>query len=141
MKASGRVILLVDDSEEDHLLVKAALKECGVDNPVETASSVDSAIARLAGGAPPALVFLDLQMPLKDGLQLLSWIRGRKEAWSRLPVVMLTTSHADAEIRRAYDLGANSFLVKSTGYDELCDMLRRACSYWLELNRGVDPGD
>jgi CheY-like chemotaxis protein len=138
MKPGDRSILLVDDSQQDLLLIKAALKSSGVANPVQTATSADGAIRCLTSGSPPAIVFLDLQMPVKDGLQLLGWIRARPEAWHRVPIVVLTTSHDSFEIRRAYDLGANSFLVKATGYEELRETLSDACDYWLKRNRDGD---
>ncbi len=96
---------------------------------------MDAAIGWLHANPPPALVLLDLQMPVKDGFELLSWIRARREDWHRVPVVMLTTSHDYVEIRRAYDLGANSFLVKPTGFEELSDLLAATCEYWLGRNR------
>jgi CheY-like chemotaxis protein len=134
MKGGDKTILLVDDSDQDLLLISTALGEhaCGKIVPAE---SVDAAIKYLQNSPPPALVLLDIQMPLKDGFELLAWIRARKEDWHRVPIVMLTTSHDYVEIRRAYDLGANSFLVKPTGYEELKTLLKQACEYWLGPNR------
>jgi DNA-binding response OmpR family regulator len=85
---------------------------------------------------PPSLVLLDIQLVRGDGFELLSWVRAQSAEWRRIPVIMLTTSNDRAEINRAYDLGANSYLVKPTGFDELCRMIGSLSEYWLKSNRG-----
>lgn len=135
--AAGRTILVVDDSPQDLLLITKALEKGGCKGLIETALSADAAIARIQEGEPPALVFLDLQMPVKDGFALLRWLRARPEDWHRVPVVVFTTSQDELDIRRAYDVGANSFLVKPTGFEELRDTLASACAYWLTHNRSI----
>jgi CheY-like chemotaxis protein len=138
------VILVVDDSEQDIELLKEACRdaECrGVLTPVR---SVDEAISYFEGRGKygdrdahplPALVLLDIQMPSRSGFELLQWLRRRAEEWHRVPVIMLTTSHDFVEIRKAYDMGANSFLVKPTGFDDLTQAMRQVMGYWLERNR------
>lgn len=146
MSAGDGVVLVVDDSSQDLALVKAAFAEAGCPAKIRTVQTVDGAIDYLsARGAfsdraenpMPDLVLLDLQMPARDGFDLLGWIRGQRADWHRVPVIMLTTSHDFVEIRKAYDAGANSFLVKPTGFDELVKMVAEISSYWLIRNRAA----
>jgi CheY-like chemotaxis protein len=74
-------------------------------------------------------------MPGADGFAVLKWIRERQDPLRRVPVVMLTTSHDLAEVKRAYDLGANSFLVKPSEFSDLSRMVADLLSYWLSHNR------
>lgn len=138
------VVLLVDDSEQDIELVKEACRDAGCQAALTPVRSVDEAIAYFEGRGQysdreahpmPALVLLDIQMPGRSGFELLQWVRKRQEEWHRLPIIMLTTSHDFVEIRKAYDMGANSFLVKPTGFDELTQAMRQVMGYWLERNR------
>jgi DNA-binding response OmpR family regulator len=142
--ADRSVILLVDDSEQDHTLIAAAMDECGLDGCLRWARSHEEAVAYFEGRPPfddrtkhpvPSLVLLDIQLPSADGLSLLGWVRSQNAQWHRVPVVMLTTSQRRAEITRAYDLGANSYLVKPTSFAELCDTLKATTDYWLKQNR------
>ena len=144
MSALAPVVLLVDDSTADAALVQAALEDSRVRCDLRSVRTVDEAIAYLEGKPPhrdrakaplPSLVLLDLQMPGKNGIDFLRWLRARGDDWHRVPVVMLTTSHDFVEIRACYDAGANSFLVKTTGFNELAKMLELTTSYWLERNR------
>lgn len=134
-------ILVVDDSSQDTALLREAFREAGCQAPVIESGSVDDAISFFeakgphAGAEPPSLVLLDLQMPLKNGFEFLNWLRARPEPWHRVPVIMLTTSHDYVEINKAYDLGANSFLVKPTDFTELVGAAREIMAYWLERNR------
>jgi CheY-like chemotaxis protein len=138
------VVLVVDDSEQDVTLIRAAFQSASKAVELRSASSAEGARAYLTGGPPfadrvaypaPDLVLLDIQMPIEDGLQVLRWIRAQEEPWRRVPVVMLTTSHDYNEIRKAYDLGANSFLVKPTGFHELNKLILHVYNYWLMSNR------
>jgi len=137
---------MVDDSSEDAALMQAAFKEAKARCALKAVASGNEAMLYLQGKTPyssrkqhpfPRLVLLDIQMPGKDGFAVLQWIRQRPEEWHRLPVLMLTTSHDYREIKRAYDLGANSFLVKPTGFEELVKLVDDTLSYWLSHNRGI----
>ena len=139
-------ILSVDDSRDEAALLTAALRESGSECALRSVTSADEAMAYLAGSGPysdrrrhpqPSLILLDIQMPGQDGFALLSWLRAQQEEWRRLPVVMLTTAHNYEEIRRAYDLGANSFLVKPTEFGELAAMLAQLVGYWLRYNEAL----
>lgn len=139
-------ILSVDDSHDEAALLSAALHESGSDCALRSVTSAAEAMAYLEGRGPyvdrrrhpmPALILLDIQMPEQDGFALLSWLRAQEAEWRRLPVVMLTTAHNYEEIRRAYDLGANSFLVKPAEFGELAAMLAQLVGYWLRYNEAL----
>lgn len=144
------VILSVDDSRDDAALLRAAMRESSLSCRLETVHSVDEAADYLLARGQrsdrhrhpfPDLVLLDIQMPSKDGFALLKWVRSRTEDWHRLPVIMLTTGHNYEEIKRAYDLGANSFLVKPADFDELARLLAHLVGYWVEYNKTfLSPG-
>ena len=80
----------------------------------------------------PGLIFLDLNMPNMDGREALLEIRGDPEL-KRIPVVVLTSSDADEDIIRTYDLGVNSFIKKPVSFDGLVDIMRETTNYWLHI--------
>jgi DNA-binding response OmpR family regulator len=81
----------------------------------------------------PGLVLLDLKLPRRSGLEVLQWLR-EQQVLRRLPVVVLSSSREATDIDRAYDLGANSYLVKPVGSDALLGMVRAMDGYWLSHN-------
>jgi DNA-binding response OmpR family regulator len=136
--SAAHVVLAVDDSLYDLELLGEALRHCSVPG-VEMARAASAEQMReyfaAVAGKGPSLVLLDLQMPREDGFSALTWLRGQDAPWHRVPVIMMTTSHDYVEIRRAYDLGANSFLVKPTGFEELRAGIDDVARYWLARNR------
>lgn len=128
----GPIILLVDDSQNDLLLMRVAFKNAGSTCLLHEVHSGEEALAYLKGEPPyddrakfppPAIVFLDVNMPMKDGFAVLEWVRAQP-ALKRLSIIMLTASMRREDLERAFDLGANSFLVKPSNLDELTKMLR-----------------
>jgi CheY-like chemotaxis protein len=136
-------VLLVEDEEDDAELIARAFRRAGIANPLERAVDGDAAVARLGDPVrlPPALVLLDLKLPRRSGFEVLEWLRagGGGEAVRRVPVVVLTSSDQERDVRRAYDLGANSYLVKPVGAPALLEMARNLDGYWLRLNRAANP--
>jgi CheY-like chemotaxis protein len=137
------VLLLVEDNEDDVFLMMRALKNAQVDLPLQTASDGQQAMEYLAAlelppdasaGALPAIVFLDINLPQTSGFELLTWIRARPET-RNLIVIMLTSSNHPMDIRRAYELGANSYVVKPASYEQLTEFARLFKGYWLSCNR------
>jgi CheY-like chemotaxis protein len=131
-------ILIVDDNPRDITLFQAALENCGIRSPVQIAPHSQQAIAYLRGDGAfadrgmhplPSIVFTDLNMPVSDGFELLSWLKDHPEQ-RQMPVVVLTTSRMENDIRRAYTLGAHSYMVKPVNFDELERMMRLAFDYW-----------
>ena len=129
-------VLLIDDSAQDAELIELAFGRSGIRHRFRWVQGVDEAIAYFSDPANPAppLVLLDIQMPKRDGFEFLKWAREQAGDARLIPVVMLTTSHDFVEIHRAYEQGANSFLVKPTGFEELCGVVKDAGGYWLGLN-------
>lgn len=102
----------------------------------------DEALDYLAGGGEfanrekhpfPALMLLDLQLPRRSGHEVLEWLRAQTEEMRRLPVVVLTSSREPRDINRAYELGANSYLVKPVAFEALLELVRELEHYWLTL--------
>jgi CheY-like chemotaxis protein len=136
--ASG--VLLVEDDSNDVLLIRRAFRRAGLATHIDVVGDGDAAVAYLAraqtGGAP-RLVLLDLKLPRRPGLEVLSWLR-QQPGLRRLPVIVLTSSRESADVNRAYDLGANSFLVKPVGFAALLEIVRTLELYWLRLNEAPE---
>lgn len=134
-------ILIADDDEEDCMLAREALEECRLANPVFFVGDGEELLAFLRregkfaqpGASPrPGLILLDLQMPRKNGLEALAEIKA-DPALRQIPVVVLTTSRANHDIFRSYDLGVNSFVTKPVTFQGLVDAMRVLGRYWFEI--------
>ena len=141
--ADAAVILVVDDNGDDVLLLRRAFRAAGVPNPVVAMSSGQEALDYLEGTGKyarrvdfplPGLIILDLKMPGIDGFEVLKWIRGRPE-FGGIPVVVLTTSSDLKDIKRAYSLGANSFIAKEVEFADTVGMSKVLREYWLGINK------
>ena len=122
-------ILLVDDDPNDVLLLKRALRHAGFSAPVHDVSDgmkaveyLKSALEKGRGLDLPALVILDMNMPLMTGSEVLAWIRSEPR-FTNLPVVILSQLDQSADINRAHHLGANSYLVKTSNFQSLVGMM------------------
>ncbi len=143
MEDHGRpiVILLADDDEEDRMLAADAMRESRVANDLRFVEDgeelLDYLYKRNQYAAPdaaptPGLILLDLNMPRKDGREALREIKADPDL-RRIPVVVLTTSKAEEDIYRTYDLGANSFITKPVSFDGLVNVMRDIGRYWIEI--------
>lgn len=136
-------VVLVEDNPDDADLILHAFRKAHIANPVEVISDGASAIARLgeraagADGEVPALVLLDLKLPRRSGFEVLEWARAN-EATKLWPIIVLTSSSQNGDVRRAYELGANSYLVKPVASEALLDMVRTLNRYWIVLNRSAE---
>lgn len=126
-------VLVVDDSEEELHLIKRLLAKAQVKNPVVTfddASRVmtflKAASATPDSGLMPCILFTDLKMPGVDGLDLVKWIRTQK-SFARLPVVMLSGSGEDREVKRAKELGVTECLTKLPTPETLSKVIANLC--------------
>jgi CheY-like chemotaxis protein len=137
-----RTILLVEDESADATLMLRGFEKAHVMNPVVHLTNGDEALAYLAGVRKyadrrkhplPALILLDLKLPGMTGIQLLQWMRVQGEI-RRIPVVVLTSDDNPDTIDAAYDLGANSYLVKPGNSAEIACMVEAIQRYWVKLN-------
>ena len=143
MNQNDCVILLAEDDPNDVLLIQRALQRSNIVNPLQVVRDGADAVAYLNGDLQyadreryplPVLLLMDLKMPRKSGLEVLEWLRQQTGGLRRLPVVVLTSSNQSLDINRAYDLGANSYLVKPAGFDSLLELVKNLDMYWLILN-------
>jgi CheY-like chemotaxis protein len=132
-------ILLAEDSPDDVFMIRSAFKKSGFKDPIYVVPNGEEVLQYLKGEGHyadrqqypvPHLLLLDLNMPRLTGFEVLSWIRGRQE-WMCLPVIVLTTSFYGPEIKRAYDLGANSFITKPPDFSQLVAGLKEVGEHWL----------
>ena len=135
-------ILLVEDEAADSLLIQRAFEQAGVQNPIQTLANGDKVLSYLEGIGEyndrnkypmPVFILLDLKLPGMSGLQLLKWIRTRKEL-RRIPVVVLTSAEEDASVQSAYEAGANSYLLKPANRSEISRVIELVQNYWLQNN-------
>ena len=146
MEKSDPYILLVEDNPDDELLTRRALRKNRIVSEVVVLRDGPSAIDYLFAqgryanrtARQPDLVLLDLKMPKIDGLEVLKIIRSNAHT-AMLPVVVLTTSNEQADIRTSYANGANSYVRKPVDFDQFTDAMRLIGEYWLGLNE-LPPG-
>jgi len=137
----SNLILMVDDDPDDRLLMQEALAECDfvselrfVEDGVELMDYLfrRHKFSSAANSPRPVFILLDLNMPKKDGREALREIKLDPEL-KKIPVVVLTTSKADTDISRIYELGANSFISKPTAFDSLVTVMKAVGKYWFEV--------
>lgn len=126
-------VLLVEDSEDDVLFVRRAFRGVGREVRLRVAPDGEAALAALEAERPPDLVLLDLKLPRLGGLEVLRWLRARPGG-AFVPVVVLTASHEPGDVRGAYALGANSYLVKPVNAGALREVVVALAEYWLRHN-------
>ena len=126
----AHVILLAEDDPDDAELIGRALKEWPLAISIKHVADGEAAISHLAGDttatnepmASPTIVLLDLKMPRKNGFEVLQWIRA-SEAWSHLPVIILTSSDDPGDKARAKNLGSTAYLIKKFPFRNLVKLL------------------
>ncbi len=134
-------ILIAEDDEDDYLLTMEALKEAGVDTQIKWVKDgeelmdylepVGTAIKKTSPEFP-SLILLDLNMPRKDGREVLDEIK-KNNALRKIPVVVLTTSKAETDINHAYDLGVNSYIQKPVRFNEFVEVIKVLSNYWFQV--------
>jgi CheY-like chemotaxis protein len=136
---ASQTVLYVEDSADDYDLLKLASRKCGTPFSLQHAGDGEQAISYLSGAGAfsdreehpfPDMVLLDLKMPRLDGFEVLEWIRGNP-ATKSLPVVVLAGSSFRADIRRALELGANSYAAKPARFEELQVLIDQIADVWL----------
>lgn len=133
-------ILYAEDDEEDRMLVLDALNESKLANPIDIVGDGEELMDYLHSRGEhadraeelPGLILLDLNMPRLDGREALKIIKAHPR-FRRIPIVVLTTSKAEEDILRSYDLGVNSFICKPVTFESLVETVRIFGRYWLEI--------
>jgi CheY-like chemotaxis protein len=125
-------ILVAEDDADDRFLIQTAFEEKGYTDKLDFVENGVELISYLADNAKnniPRIILLDLNMPKKDGRQVLRELK-QHELFKRIPIVVFTTTKNENEISRCYDLGANTYIVKPTTFDELLFLVEQIHSYW-----------
>ena len=134
-------ILMADDDEDDRRAVAKAWKTSRAANPIEFVNDGEQLMdylqrrgqySSLPAGSRPGLILLDLNMPKKDGREALMEIKADPDL-RQIPVIVLTTSKAEEDIYRTYDLGANSFITKPVTFTALVELVQSIGNYWIEI--------
>ena len=140
-KLTDFVMLLVEDDPNDILLIQRAFAKACLVNPLKVVRDGEEALNYLSGSGDfadrgryplPSLILLDLKLPRKSGLEILQWLR-QQPVLKHIPVIVLTSSKESSDVSRAYDLGANSYLVKPLNYEALVEMMDALNRFWLVL--------
>lgn len=127
-------ILVAEDDADDRFLIQTAFEEKGfndklefVENGIELISYLDESTKE----SMPHIILLDLNMPKKDGREVLLELK-QHHLFKRIPIVVFTTTKNEKEIARCYDLGANTYIVKPTSFEDLLFIVEQIHSYWLK---------
>jgi len=130
-------ILLVEDNLLDIDLTLRAFKKRNLNNPIQIARNGEEALEYIkkwdAGEQTPVVILLDLKMPKVDGLEVLKELKAH-EKYATIPVVVLTTSSDNKDIKSAYKLGVNSYIVKPVNFDKFVEVASQIELYWNVLN-------
>jgi CheY-like chemotaxis protein len=140
-KEKSIIILYAEDDQEDRMLVEEAMAESRLANILHFVGDGEELLdylcrrgqyTHLAKQPLPGLILLDLNMPRMDGREALREIKANPQL-RHLPVVILTTSKAEEDIFRSYDLGVNSFIKKPVTFESLVEMVKTLGKYWFEI--------
>lgn len=146
---AGHCIFQVEDEESDVFLMRRVFEKAGIKNPIRVATDGQMAIDYLSGTGDfadrdkhplPSLVLLDLKLPRKSGLEVLEWIRKQPEL-KKLVVVIFSSSVQPSDLRRAYELGANSYIQKPAELDSSLEIAQLLKGWWLRYNHFAPIGN
>jgi DNA-binding response OmpR family regulator len=141
-----QTILVAEDDDNDVFFLERAFKLAKIPAARHRVKDGEEAIAYLRGDGEfsdrqryplPCLLLLDLKMPRKNGFEVLTWTR-QQTSLKRLPVAVLTSSKEVPDINRAYDAGANTYLVKPVNFEDLLETIRALSHFWLALAKIPD---
>lgn len=134
--SNKKIIVLVEDNEQDEHLTIRALKKNNIINEIVVLRDGEEAINFFSDPALETeiqVILLDIKLPKIDGLEVLEHIRGNNKV-KHTPVVLLTTSNEESDVVRGYDLGANSYVRKPVDFVEFANAVKQLGLYWLILN-------
>lgn len=137
-------ILVAEDDADDRYLMKTALAETGiteevkyVENGVEVINYLESISEENGETNYPKFILLDLNMPKMDGREVLKMVKSN-DLYRKIPVIVFSTTKNQLEVKRCYDLGANTYIVKPVSYDTLVATIREICTYWFDTATLID---
>jgi CheY-like chemotaxis protein len=142
----NQLILVAEDDENYVVLIREAFAEAGIQNPIHVVWNGEEVIYYLQGKGKyadraefplPGLLLLDLKMPRVNGFEALTWIR-KQPSLSGLRVLVLTSSDEIRDVNKAYQLGANSFLVKPYDFEDLAELSRLIQDFWLKASKAPE---
>ena len=139
-------ILVAEDDTSDAFFLKRAFAEVGIPTKLQFVRDGQEVLEYLLGQGQfanrlahpgPDLLLMDLKMPRLDGFEVLDWVR-QQPLLKRLPIIIFSSSAQNEDINRAYDLGANSYLVKPHSNEDLHALMEKLKTYWIEANNRPD---
>ena len=131
-------VLLVEDDLNDIFLVKRAFKMADISNPLQVVTDGQEAISYLSGDGKyadrdvhplPSLIVMDIKMPRKTGFEVLEWVKGGERPLRRIPIVIVSSDNP-SDINRAYELGANAYMVKPMNFRAVEHLFESITHYW-----------
>ena len=144
--AESAVILLAEDREDDVLLIRQAFARAHIPNPLFVVKDGEEVVSYLKGEGKyssraeyplPDLLLLDLKMPRMNGFEVISWIRGQP-GLAGLRILVLTSSDEMRDVNKAYNLGANSFLVKPHDFEDFIELSKIMREFWLQKSKAPE---
>jgi CheY-like chemotaxis protein len=132
-------VLLVEDDLNDIFLVKRAFKMADISDPLQVVTDGQEAISYLSGDGKyadrevhplPSLIVMDIKMPRKTGFEVLEWVKGSEHPLRRMPIVIVSSSDNPSDINRAYELGANAYMVKPMNFRAVEHLFESITHYW-----------
>lgn len=147
LNPESKTILLAEDDDNDVILIRRAFEKSRLNNPIQVVENGEEVISYLSGTGKyadrqahpfPTLLLLDLKLPRKSGFEVIQAVRANPD-WKLLLIVVLSSSNLNPDINKAYELGANSYLVKPPNFDDLIAMMQQLQNYWLTLNTKSEP--
>jgi CheY-like chemotaxis protein len=146
MATSSASVLLVEDDPNDVILMERAFRRAGMMSDFQVVRDGEQAVDYLSGKGQssdltrtplPALVLLDLKLPRQSGFEVLRWMRAQS-GLRRIPVLILTSSKEKHDIIRAYELGANAYLLKPATFNDLVELVKTISVFWMIANQYSD---